>query len=185
MNTPESEPWPRLTHITREDAAKGQLETAIWLWFHDGDASSIHTLAVAAQGILTAVTRDKRAEPSNLAKGLRLQPERLQEWLRNPQNFFKHGNYRGQKNKELVPHVPDMTELILADNAGTFHRLFGFSTPLLDLFLLRYSLSFPKSKVAMEATKVKIVQSIKIEDAQRLGRSEFYDRILPLLEAST
>ena len=34
-------------HVTKLDAARRQLETAITLWFHDGDPVSIHTLAAA------------------------------------------------------------------------------------------------------------------------------------------
>ena len=57
-----------LKSVTREDAAKDQLEGAIWLWFHEDDQStvsvpiSIHTLAVAAQGVLTSIAREKKVE---------------------------------------------------------------------------------------------------------------------------
>lgn len=51
-------PLPGIVRINREEAARGQLETAIWLWFHEGDIAAIHTLAVAAQGLLSASCRD-------------------------------------------------------------------------------------------------------------------------------
>src|SRR6266478_679966 len=38
--------------VNKELAARGQLHTAIALWFSYGDPVSIHTLAAAAQGIL-------------------------------------------------------------------------------------------------------------------------------------
>jgi uncharacterized Zn finger protein len=66
-----------LKSVTREEAAKGQLETAIWLWFHQDDERtvsdpvSIHTLAVAAQGVLTSIARDKKVEPPQLVKWMK------------------------------------------------------------------------------------------------------------------
>jgi len=41
--------------VSKELAARGQLETVIMLWFHYADPVSIHTLAAAAQGILQDV----------------------------------------------------------------------------------------------------------------------------------
>ena len=43
--------------ITKLDAARRQLETAITLWFHDADPVSVHTLVMAAHGFLKHLAR--------------------------------------------------------------------------------------------------------------------------------
>ena len=43
--------------ITKIDATRRQLRTAIRLFCQDGDAVSIHTLASAAQGVLDALLK--------------------------------------------------------------------------------------------------------------------------------
>jgi hypothetical protein len=48
--------------VSKLDAAKRQLETAIRLYFSDGDPVSIHTLTAAAYNILRDVTKQKGVE---------------------------------------------------------------------------------------------------------------------------
>ncbi len=178
--------------IPRDDAAKDQLETAIWLWFHEEDEASmsdpisVHTLAVAAQGVLTSIARDKGVELSAFVKAVNRQPPKVQDWIRSPQNFFKHGDYRGRGKRQTVPHMPALTDMILADNIGTFNRLFGISTPLMDLFLLRYGWSFPESKISLKTLEIELSKRIPIEEAKRLNRIRFLKVLLPLIvEIST
>jgi hypothetical protein len=76
------------------DAARGQLLTAIRLWFEGGDPVSIHSLASAAHEIVHALYRQKGL------KGLifdtpHIEAEHRQKWssfLKKPFNFFKHGH---------------------------------------------------------------------------------------------
>jgi hypothetical protein len=49
--------------ITKLDAARRQLETAITLWFHDADPISVHTLVMAAHGILKAINKKLGGAP--------------------------------------------------------------------------------------------------------------------------
>src|SRR5438552_18089527 len=50
-----TKPFPgykrEILHLTKVGVAQSQLKTAIRLWFNDGDAVSIHTLACAAYEI--------------------------------------------------------------------------------------------------------------------------------------
>jgi hypothetical protein len=43
--------------VSKSDVARSQLETAIQLWFADGDPVSIHTLAVAAHDCLHTLSK--------------------------------------------------------------------------------------------------------------------------------
>jgi hypothetical protein len=88
------------------DAARGQLLTAIRLWFEGGDPVSIHSLASAAHEIVHALYRQKGL------KGLmfdtpRVVPELQQKWassLKKPFNFFKHG--RNEPSDTVIEFDP-------------------------------------------------------------------------------
>src|SRR6266446_6563741 len=91
--------------VTKLDAAKRQLRTAIELWFHDGDPVSIHALVYAAHEIIhrlfrqaghTGLLFDLDAD-SALPKGTDATPEELvvlrsefPAFLKRNANFFKH-----------------------------------------------------------------------------------------------
>ncbi len=159
-----------------------QLETALHLWFLDADPVSIHTLAVAAQGVLTAICRDTKQPPSDLKIMLDSKPKGFQKWFRNPQNFFKHGHYEGQKDREVIRHTPDVTELALADAVGMFQRLFG-CTSIMELFFLQCAVAFPKRKILKKASLIELFESLEIEEVAKLNREAFYNRFMPVIES--
>lgn len=177
--------------VGHEEAAKGQLEQAIFLWFHKddpyvvSDAAAIHTLAVAVQGILWAYAHDSRQRPSRVTQRIeKLRKSRPDQRARliNSQNFFKHGNV-GRKEKgerKAVSHLPDLTDLFLADDICTFNRLFMRSSALMDTFLLLYSLYFTKSGINLKTLEIKLVSSgHDLEAVAALNRKDFYEFVSP------
>src|SRR5438045_2665233 len=87
---------PEPIRISKLDAARRQLQTAISLWFNDGDPVAIHTLAAAAYEIIHAVsaTRDPNRRDL-LFDSLVVKDEYRREanaWFRGPANFFKHAD---------------------------------------------------------------------------------------------
>jgi hypothetical protein len=66
--------------ITKLDAARRQLATAIELWFTDGDTVSIHTLAVAAHQLIHDINRKKKGPPLFLDAEF-IKPEHKKEFL--------------------------------------------------------------------------------------------------------
>jgi hypothetical protein len=178
-----------LEDVTAEQAAKAQLETAVWLWFHQDyhgvpyEPVAIHTLASAVQGLLHQVARETGQQPSRLAIRMSATKDKDAAILRRAQNFYKHGTYTGKsKHRKSVANIPDMTEMMLADNVGTYNRLFKRTTPLLDLFLVRYSWSYPASKVRLKTLEVELGKRIKIEEAKTIvSRVRFLKRLLPLI----
>src|SRR5438876_4423548 len=79
--------------FTRREIAKNELERAILLWFEAkfADLPSVHTLAIAAQGVLDALCRDMKIPRSSLVTGIAAKGDRIATVIKNPQNFFKHG----------------------------------------------------------------------------------------------
>ena len=71
------ERWlPKIANITRREAAQGQLETAILLWFNEGDpVSTTFSPPSAARGILTVVIKEQGLRPSGLESVLQRQSQ--------------------------------------------------------------------------------------------------------------
>ena len=90
--------------------------------FESGDITSIHTLVVAAQGILTALCNDTDRPLFELLDMINKQPKSFQTQLRNPQNFFKHGHHK-QPYRDVVSYTPAVAEMILIDNISTYQVL--------------------------------------------------------------
>ncbi len=96
--------------LTKLDVAVRQLNAAITLWFHDGDAVSIHTLASASHQVIYDVVRLRKG-PALLFDSLIFRDEfrsLVGRILREPQNFFKHAD--SDPHGELVfdPRITDM-----------------------------------------------------------------------------
>lgn len=82
--------------ITKLEAARRQLDQAIKLFFDEGDALSIHTLAFAAQGILRDIGKNIGMQHlSILHDNPLIPPDQRKEWIKAinaPRNFFKHAD---------------------------------------------------------------------------------------------
>jgi hypothetical protein len=167
---------PLLVEITDRESADGQLKTALELWFNDKDRSSIHTLAVAAQGVLNQMCKERRIRPSQINALIESRPPAFRKIMRTPQNFFKHGSDREQRLKGVVRHSPMLTELILLECLSMYQRLFGTLSSLMKLFAVRYSLFDPRAF----PSKIE-VEGIEIEQLKRFTRREFLEKVLPRL----
>ena len=80
--------------ISKLDAAKRQLESAILLYFNDSDPVSIHTLAGAAHGILADLNKKGGGHPMILSDFL-IKDDFKQDFrkkLSEAKNHFKHAN---------------------------------------------------------------------------------------------
>jgi hypothetical protein len=80
--------------VTKLDAARRQLKTAIKLWFEDGDSVAIHTLIVAAYEIIDTLAGRKGVVDLLFAPEIVKDEYKLQ-WIRSVKsaaNFFKHAN---------------------------------------------------------------------------------------------
>ena len=180
-----------IRHVGLEEAAIRQLEQAIFLWFHKDDkyvvseASAIHTLALAVQGILWAYAHDSRQRPSPLTQRIEKLPPVERAKFRDAQNFFKHGSVGRLGKRKSVPHLPDMTDFFLADDVCTFNQLFGRSSGILYTFLFRYLLSFPKCGVRLKTLEMKLITSGSyLQAVAALDRIAFYQLVAPMAAAN-
>jgi hypothetical protein len=80
--------------VTKLDAARRQLRTAIELWFNDGDPIAIHTLAYAAHEIIHRLFR-KRGLSDLFYDSTIIKEDKRREFaleMKKPANFFKHAD---------------------------------------------------------------------------------------------
>lgn len=109
-----------IERVTKLEAAKRQLNTAIRLFFQREDCLSIHTLAAAAHGILLAIAKKRnpeRALDSFLnPENPRIVPKYRQEYadiVRAAQNFLKHGS---RDSDQVFDFRPQMTAYNVLDS---------------------------------------------------------------------
>jgi hypothetical protein len=85
--------------VTKIDAAKRQLRTAIRLWFEDGDPVSIHALAFAAYEIAHVVSKKRnRARRELIFDTLMVKDGYRADW---DKNIKKHANFFQTRQKGL------------------------------------------------------------------------------------
>lgn len=186
MNAPESPnkqamPWDQIAkglieskgpqeivYINREAAAQGQIESAILIWFLEGDVASIHALSVAAQELLHTAGK-KVGKPSKAIEYINSKSKGFQKRTRSPQNFFKHG-HKDPTVRLRYPTV--MGEAHLLDAVRSFMELYDKRPPLMRLFGARFMLEFPGYLAPGYAASA-FVNGANINDLAHLCRSEF------------
>jgi hypothetical protein len=161
-------------HISKLDAVRRQLETAVVLYFHEDDPVSIHTLTCAGYEILRGVTRAR--------KGRRMMKDWARDYLvpkfrekfgrklNEAENFFKHS---GPNPEGTLPFDSSRTEVLLLDACWAYRSLTGERLPLLGVFDTWAALTF-----AREWVKDVGVETLHAEFLHRLSsknRQEFFE----------
>ena len=125
--------------ITKLDAARSQIDTAIELWFGDRDFASIHTLAYAGLGLLSDIGKPLGDlamvyDPSRFREGM------FKEWLQvvtKSRDFFKHADRDPEGVLEIKPKT---NEHLLADCVDTCLRVTGEQTTIMRVFWSYFTL---------------------------------------------
>ncbi len=168
--------------ITKLEAAHRQIETAITLWFEDGDDVSIHTLMAAGHQICHAITKHRKEKVSQLFNFDWLDPkwhDHYKSFLLRPENFFKHAR---KDPDEMVEYSRALTDVYLFDACRLFCHLNGVKTPLIMAFEFRIQLSYPE--IFPKDFRQMLAHPDFVEFG-RLSKKEFlkqFRKILPLLE---
>jgi hypothetical protein len=95
--------------VSKIDAARRQLRTAITLWFTDGDPVAVHTLAFAAYEIFHYVSKKRDPYRRDLLLDTDyIKDEHRRDWerlLKKNVNFFKHADRDPDDIAELDPSM--------------------------------------------------------------------------------
>jgi hypothetical protein len=170
---------PSKIRVKKLEAALRQLDTAIELWFGDGDAVSVHTLASAAHEVVHSIL-EKRYPPGQgpelLFNSLVIKDEGRSQWIRllkKPQNFFKHAD-KDPDPEGSIEFFPDGTEMfILVTLQGLGHLSVSYSVPQ-AAFLAWYPYHHPELLSSKgRAAYLKGKTAAKLVDIAAVPKGEF------------
>lgn len=122
--------------VSKLDAAKRQLETAIRLYFNDADPMSIYTLAGASHGILENlqknlnVRHDNSGQIDNLVIRDKYKKE-IQKAIKESRKSFQ---MTSKDEKALINFNPRINELFLFDAVEKYINLTSEQVPYFIIF---------------------------------------------------
>lgn len=130
--------------ISKLDAAKRQLETAIKMFLLDADPVATHTLTAAAHQVLTDIGKARSVSSIFKEEALYLiRDEHKAKYLHllsRAENFFKHADKDPEGQIEFNPEV---TGSYLMDAIVIYKKLTSEQVPLMIAFLTWFSLKNP------------------------------------------
>ena len=118
--------------FSRYEGARNQLNTAIHLWFEDGDLVSVHMLAYHAHEMIHQIFRRKDSDllfdTSAIPESERAEFCRA---LKAPANFFKHANDKDDLDDESLKTVIDPIDTLafMIVSIGALQRMQHPLTP--------------------------------------------------------
>ena len=125
----------RQLKIAKLDAARRQLETAIRLYFAEGDPVSIHTLTAAAHQILADLSKREGGSPTITDTLLSFVGSKKRAEARRhiarAENFFKHAD---RDSRGVLTFDPGLTELLLLQACTRYRELSGELVPVLAVY---------------------------------------------------
>lgn len=157
--------------LSKTDAAKRQLETAVRLWFFSQDPVSVHTLAAAAHQILHDIGKAQGIETIlRGASGVR--PEYKKEYRRivsSYENFFKHAD---KDASALLDFNPETTEIFLFDAVLTYETLTKEISPVLSA--LKTWMFIKRPNLINEKDRDKLVPMLAQSQLATLTKADFF-----------
>ena len=165
--------------VTKLEAARRQLATAIELWFHGKDQVSLHTLAFAAYEIIHTVSQKKGRTTDLLFDSLLVKEEARPDFkdrLKECANFFKHGSRDPDATINLIPISAEMFMLFAILGVSTMHiQINDHESALMTWFMLKRPDLFREGGV--QALK----QFFPVEflyQVDSVDKAEFFDAFL-------
>ena len=136
---------PKIEKVTKVDAARRQLSTAIHLFFEGRDTVSIHTLVAATQGVMHDLLKKQGpGKGSFLKSAVFVRPERKDEYIQlitSAQNFFKHADRKPADT--VLDFYPEPIAFSILDVVDMLQRYSGRHEPDRIVFLLWFGLKHP------------------------------------------
>lgn len=172
--------------LTKLEAARRQLETAIRLYFSEVDPASVHTLAAAAGQLLKDLNRHRDGAPMLSDQILQwAKPEFKNEILRKfaeAENYLKHAD---RDPDQILEFDTQQSEFLILDSCETYRRLTGERLPLLAIFQMWSWLTWARRFVNDE-TWERHAANISTRYGPNPTRQTFFSTWLPVAyDAST
>lgn len=129
--------------MTKLDAARRQLKTAVRLYFNDEDAVSIHTLVCASHEILATLKSIKGDFPMIMSDNLINEPykKEFRRIMSAPKNFFKHAD---KDSDSTIDFNPKINEYFLLDACEAYELLTGEKEPYFIIYRAWFNAKYPE-----------------------------------------
>lgn len=166
--------------ISKLEAARRQLETAIVMFFNRGDAVSTHTLVAAAAGVIQDVNTAKGGKPM-IMDFQEVKPEhrkQLHKLVREAENFFKHAD---RDPDAVLEFQPESTMFMILDAVEKYHELSGENPPITSIFTVWFKAYMPH--LFPDVEKNRALFSNLIERCQKIDRTAMFTEMLPVFVA--
>lgn len=163
--------------ITKLDAARRQLTTALRLWFADGDAVSILSLAYASHEIIHRLYR-KRGLHGLLYDSTVIKDEhrkRFAKFIGEAPNFFKHA--QKEDEHETIEFAPSMGDLLMMMSIIGLQRMEIELNDLENVFLFWIGIHFPDETLSENLASQGIPINKAREALSTLSRAEFFEAV--------
>ena len=173
---------PRLVSLPKIEAAKLQIESAIWLWFVESEMVSVHALAAAAHRILldVATLRGAAVWPSTSAYLPPPPPGDPKAPSQDAAAYFLHA-----KKEETYEVSEQWVELQLFDAVMAYGNLAGerSSSALMSTFVVRFAVEREDLFVtnAFSLLERRISHSFNLKRLKRLSRLDFLKEFIGAL----
>src|ERR1035437_10407178 len=162
--------------VTKLDAARRQLATAIERWFGDKDEVSIHTLSFASYEVIDAVSK-KRGRTQDLLFDAKIVKDEYRKefklFVKKSANFFKHADRDPDATIEFHPIFSEM--FIIFSIVGL--NSVGIASNKYELaFTWWYCLNHPDTLT--ESGREMLAQQLPVyalTELRSLTKSEFLD----------
>jgi hypothetical protein len=167
--------------ISKLDAAKRQLETAIRHYFSNGDPVSIYTLTAAAYNVIRDLNAKRGGKPlimkeqsvDRIKKGYEKEFRRK---INEAENFFKHAD---RDHEDTIDFNPDQTEMLMFEACSVYYKLSGELPPLFKLyegwFIANHQSLFNFPEEQQRAI------SMRRQEVISLGREGYFNSVLPIM----
>lgn len=145
-------------HISKLDAAKRQIDSAIVLFLNNGDPVSIHTLTAASHQLLIDLGKKQRISSfvkEEVCKSIR--PEKVKEYekmVSEAENFFKHAD---RDPDELLKFPIGQTSFLLWDACQMYPKLTDETTPLITVYNMWF---FVRNSDILDSSVVQYAKSM-------------------------
>lgn len=173
---------PRRIRLSKIEAAKLQIESAIWLWFVDGDMVSVQTLVTAVQRLLRELATLRGKRPWPLTTGYL----RAGGSAPTARKTDAVGYFQVAQKEESYELSEQWTELGLFDAVMSYGSLAGdrSGSALMSTFVVRFGVERQDLFVTdvFSLLEKRISKSFNLERLEGLSRMEFLKEFLGYLE---
>jgi len=165
--------------ISKLDAARRQLETAVRLYFGEWDPVAIHSLTAAGYRLLSDLNKSRAGTPMFIESLWQLiLPNQVKEAKRRfneAANHFKHAN---RDPGTVLLFDPAQTEFMLVDACYKYKDLTGELVPALGAYTAWFWLG-PGAKL-VDVTQTKSIDQFRAAFPCET-KSFFFKKVLPMM----